>query len=241
MNNKKQKLAIFDIDGTIFRSSLIIEFVNGLIENNIFPHHAKKEIKKEFDAWLKRRGPYDNYVMKVVEVYNKYIPGIYKKDADIVVREMLKKEREKVYRFTRDLIERLKEKNYYLITISGSPVYAVTKFAKFMGFNVALGKIQEIKDGRFTKNVLVHTHEKKDVLLFKYLEKNKIKADWKNSYAVGDSKGDIEMLGLVGNPIAFNPSSGLAKYAKKSGWRIVVERKDVIYNIKDFNFMSIRG
>jgi len=237
---QKKKLAIFDIDGTIFRSSLIIEFVKGLIEYGVFPARAENEIKKEFDAWLKRKGPYDNYVGKVVDVYDKYIPGVSKKRADIVVRSMLKKEREKVYRFTRDLVEDLRARGFYLVTISGSPVYAVTKFAEFMGFHVALGKVQEIKNGKFTKNILMLTHKKKDGLLFRFLNEHHIVPDWKGSVAVGDSEGDIEMLELVGHPIAFNPSSGLARHAKKRGWRIVVERKDVIYDIKDFYFISHR-
>jgi len=30
----------------------------------------------------------------------------------------------------------------------------------------------------------------------------------------------------------------LAKVAKAKGWRIVTERKDVIYDIKDFRFLN---
>jgi len=34
---------------------------------------------------------------------------------------------------------------------------------------------------------------------------------------------------MVDKPIAFNPNSKLYRYAKRAGWKIVVERKDVIY------------
>ena len=53
----------------------------------------------------------------------------------------------------------------------------------------------------------------------------------KGSLAVGDSKSDISMLKMVDRPIAFNPSAELYKVAKKKGWEIIVERKDVIYSI----------
>ncbi len=36
---------------------------------------------------------------------------------------------------------------------------------------------------------------------------------------------------LVKRPIAFNPNRLLYRHAKQQGWEIVVERKDVIYEI----------
>jgi phosphoserine phosphatase len=39
------------------------------------------------------------------------------------------------------------------------------------------------------------------------------------------------MLEAVENPIAFNPNQTLYNHAKKRGWEIVVERKDVIYEL----------
>ena len=61
----------------------------------------------------------------------------------------------------------------------------------------------------------------------------------KQSIAIGDAWGDIPLLEIVGNPIAFNPSMDLAKVAKQKGWRVVVERKDVIYEISNFSFLTI--
>lgn len=242
MTNKKQKLAIFDIDGTIFRSSLIIEFVNALIENNIFPKSAYKKTEKEYQAWLKRKGGYDKYIKKVVDVYFSYIEGTKKDDVDKVVRRMLVSEREKVYRFTRDLIERLNKKGgYYMIAISGSPIYAVRKFAKFMGFNMAFGTENIVENGIFKKQTknkyFSREYLEKLPVLIEYLDVNNINPDWEKSMAIGDSEPDIPILNKVGFPIAFNPSSGLAKYAKRKKWKIIVERKNVIYDIKDFRFI----
>jgi phosphoserine phosphatase len=49
--------------------------------------------------------------------------------------------------------------------------------------------------------------------------------------AVGDTHGDIEMLEFVEQPIAFNPNKTLYDYAREKGWQIVVERKNVIYQL----------
>ena len=49
MKPRAIKLAIFDIDGTIFRSSLVIELSHALVDAKIFPLSAKKEISVRKD------------------------------------------------------------------------------------------------------------------------------------------------------------------------------------------------
>ncbi len=51
------------------------------------------------------------------------------------------------------------------------------------------------------------------------------------SIAVGDTEGDISMLESVSQPICFNPNKALYEYAQEMGWKVVVERKDVIYEL----------
>jgi len=55
--------------------------------------------------------------------------------------------------------------------------------------------------------------------------------DKTGTYAVGDTEGDIPMLELVDNPICFNPNKVLFDQAKRMGWSVIVERKDVIYDL----------
>jgi len=42
---------------------------------------------------------------------------------------------------------------------------------------------------------------------------------------------NMPMLEIVDNPICFNPNSKLYRHAKRNGWRVVVERKDVVYQL----------
>ena len=51
------------------------------------------------------------------------------------------------------------------------------------------------------------------------------------SYGLGDTESDISMLELVETPIAFNPNRVLYRHAKKMDWQVVVEIKDVIYEL----------
>ncbi len=236
---KKVKLALFDIDGTIFRSSLLIELINGLVNDGILPLTAKKETEREFLAWLDRKGDYEKYIKKVIAIHLKYIAGKSYVEVSASSEQTIKHLRNRVYRYTRDLIKNLKQQGYHLVTISGSPTYIVSKYAKIMGFDAFFGSEYEVVDGRFTGKVLnLETFFKKAFVLKKYLEKAKIKIDFKNSIAVGDTESDIPMLALVGRPIAFNPNGQLARYAKRKKWELVVERKDVIYSLNNFKFIS---
>jgi phosphoserine phosphatase len=41
------------------------------------------------------------------------------------------------------------------------------------------------------------------------------------------------MLEFVEHPIAFNPEDTLFEKAKTAGWDIVIERKNVVYTLKE--------
>ena len=51
------------------------------------------------------------------------------------------------------------------------------------------------------------------------------------SVRVGDSESDIMFLNLVARPICFNPNMKLWNHAKEKGWEVIVERKNVIYEL----------
>ena len=60
----------------------------------------------------------------------------------------------------------------------------------------------------------------------------KEKLSLKGSIGVGDTEGDVPMLELVETAICFNPNAKLYRFAKLNKWKVVVERKDVVYEIK---------
>jgi HAD superfamily hydrolase (TIGR01490 family) len=240
MAGKSIKIAVFDIDGTVFRSSLLIELINQLVEDGVFPKIARKEMEKDYNAWLNRVGTYENYLNEVIKIFYKNIKGKTKAKVDKAVRKVIASHKDRVYRFTRDLIKKFKKDNYFLLTVSGSPVDIVGPFADYLGFDAHCGRIFEVKDGTYSGRVLNNElmNERKDKIITQYFKKAGLKVDFKNSIAVGDTEGDITMLSLVGKPIAFNPNNNLAKVAKKKKWPVIVERKDVIFSIERYSFFK---
>jgi HAD superfamily hydrolase (TIGR01490 family) len=228
---KNKKVAFFDIDGTIFRSSLLIELVEVLIANGKFPERSRKEFSRQEKRWIDRKDAYEDYIMAVVKTFMKYIKGIHYSelmDASDIVFDLYK---DKTYVYTKKLVADLKKKGYYLVAISQSPKTTIDPFAKRLGFNKIYGRGYELgPNDRFNGKVMdLHLIENKANIVKRVVEKQNLTL--RGSVAVGDTEGDISMLEMVDKPIAFNPNKNLYRYAKRAGWKTVVERKDVIYDI----------
>jgi phosphoserine phosphatase len=136
-----------------------------------------------------------------------------------------------VYRYTRDLIKKLKKEKYFLLAISQSPKGVLDDFCKNLGFDKVYGRIYELgSSDRFTGNIVdEHLISNKANIVKRAVQKEGLTL--KGSVGVGDTEGDVSFLELVETPICFNPNAILYKHAKRNGWRVVVERKDVIYEL----------
>ena len=93
------------------------------------------------------------------------------------------------------------------------------------------GRIYEIgPQDRFTGEMIdVHLVENKANIVARVLEKEEVMLE--GSIGVGDTEGDIPLLESVALPICFNPNRSLYTHAQRRGWKVVVERKDVIYEL----------
>lgn len=226
---QKKKVAIFDIDGTIFRSSLLVEVTDALIQEGLFPPSARARYAREFRRWSDRRGTYHDYIEAVVQAFGHYITKVPPDAFRRVARRAIAFHRNRVYRYTRDLLHDLKKRGYFLLAITHSPKMIADMFCKQFGFNKVYGRLLEIDmRGRFTGRTLnKELIDDKAQILARAVEREHLTL--RGSVGVGDTDGDIGFLKLVSRPICFNPNMPLYRYAKRAGWTIVVERKDVVY------------
>lgn len=228
---KHKRIAIFDIDGTIFRSSLLIEITEALIEKNIFPQKTRDIYMQPYKNWSNRKDTYEKYIYSVVAAFEKNIKGVDSRAFSKVAKEVIKDKKDRVYRYTRDLVYDLKKKGFFLAAISNSPKELVQSFGKKLGFDKVYGRDYEVgKNKKFTGEILyLNLIRDKAKILKRVIERNNLTL--KGSVGVGDSESDIAFLKMVEHPICFNPNDKLYQHAKKKGWQVVVERKDVVYKI----------
>lgn len=227
-----QKVAFFDIDGTVFRSSLLVELVNALIVEGIFPREAEQEFAEARQNWQNRVGSYEEYISALIGVYLAHIQGVYYGDVADIGRQVVAIQHKRVYRYTRELIKKLKGEGYYLVAISQSPKTLLDDFCQQYGFDKVYGRMYELgPQDRFTGTVIdEHLIQNKATILKRVFDHNK-ELDPLDSIAVGDTEGDISLLELVEHPICFNPNQKLYTHARRMKWEVVVERKDVIYHV----------
>ncbi len=226
-----KKLAVFDVDGTIFRSSLVIELVEALVRNGIFPLDAQTEYQREYTRWLNRQGEYPEYVDRVANVFVKYLKGVSYGDVLESAKDVVAETGRRTYQYTRELIKQLRKDNFFLLAISYSPKLLVDLFCEELGFNKVYGIIYELgPQNRFTgERIDPHIISNKANIIKRVIEKEEV--DLKGSVGVGDTESDISFLEMVEMQICFNPNRKLYQYAKRMNWKIIVERKDVVYEI----------
>ncbi|HBW74174.1 MAG: HAD hydrolase, family IB [Candidatus Magasanikbacteria bacterium GW2011_GWA2_45_39] len=108
----------------------------------------------------------------------------------------------------------------------------VHEFARMSGFDQFYGTVYEVNaQGFFTGKALYldFIYDKARVLEHAMKEHG---LTLKGSFGVGDTENDIPFLKMVDHPICFNPNTALYAHARRRGWEVVVERKDVIYTLQ---------
>jgi len=225
-----KRVAFFDIDGTVFRSSLLIELVEAMVEAGLFPPEAKLDYVVPKTAWQNREASYEAYIQAVIKTFIKHIKGVHYGDFVDLGKCLVGEQGKQVYRYTRDLITDLRAKDYCLVAISQSPKAILDEFCQSYGFNKVYGRIYEIgPQDCFTGQVIdEHLIENKANIVRRFFNQQPALSRV-GSVAVGDTEGDIPLLESVERSICFNPNQALLKHARLMKWEVVVERKDVIY------------
>jgi len=228
---KKKPIAIFDIDGTIFRSSLTIELLELMNEKGVVSSASMKKIRQSQRRWQNRESTnsYELYLEKIWQTYQKSLTRQSRAKIVALARRVLAEQKARTYVYTRDLYQKLR-RTHILIAVSGSPTEIVEAYNKFLKFDYVFGTVFEVDNrGRYTGKILVKPSDNKKKFILDFLDRSG--HNLKNSYGVGDTKSDAKFLSIVEHPIAFNPTRGFYKLARRRGWKIVVERKNVVYQL----------
>ena len=153
---------------------------------------------------------------------------------EFITSQVIDLKGDKVYMYTRQRIEWHKNEGHHVFFISGSPDYLVHKMADRYGITDCVGtKYLLDADNRYTGEVeRMWDAESKNGAIRDFVGRYGL--DLNESYAYGDTSGDLSMFELVGNPVAINPTRELLNIlgsdrSLREKVKVVVERKDVIY------------
>ena len=231
----KNIAAFFDIDGTIFRNSLMIEHFRKLISFEIIdPEVWYTKVKKAYDEWERRYGDFEEYLEILAGVYLQELKGVRREHVEYVANHVIETNWDMVYKYSRNQIEWHKERGHKVFFISGSPDFLVSRMAEKYGATEYRGTVYSVDDDNRYTGVIhrMWDSDSKKRALDEIISDHNV--DLEKSFAYGDTTGDLSMLRRMGNPVAINPNRELLMEIKEdrelsSKITIIVERKNVIY------------
>ena len=201
-----KKLAVFDFDGTLIKGDSIIAYLllarrlkalplprflgillrAPLYALGILSDTAYKTYSLQFYAGL---SPERKVALDRVFVDEVLLPNLFKQG--------------------KAALEAKKQEGYHVLLLSAST-------ENYMQYVHEALETDGLVCTRLDENARVILNckgENKVTLLQEYLKKQQLEADWDSSCAFGDSKSDLHIMNLVGNPIIVNGKRKLKKAA----------------------------
>ena len=230
----KRKFAVFDIDGTLARTSLFFQIAHALIDHELLPNKKVPLLNAKVANYnnRKHKDAFREYNDILVSIFEDNITKVHESDYRKVVDKVVGPKKQETYVYTRNLIQELRDQEYFLIALSGSEMYSVKQFTSLYDFDIAVGTQYLTENGQFTGEVKKVVN-RKDRFIKRFVEEHNL--TYQDSVSIGDSMGDASVLKLVETAIAFNPEDKLYTLAKEQAWKIVIERKNVIYELEPSN------
>jgi phosphoserine phosphatase len=202
-----------------------------MILDGSVPAAARTSYERAYRRWHAREGTYEEFMTLFQRAAVKYFKGVHYGEFADAAKIVLAEHSTYTYVYTRDLIAHLKNKGYFLLAISHSPKTIVEPFCRKLGFDKAYGVVWEIGPTDCLTGAVADEHLiwNKANILKRVVEKEHLTL--RGSIGIGDTEADIPFLDLVEKPVCFNPNQKLYTYAKRMKWKVVVERKDVVYEL----------
>lgn len=231
------RAAFFDIDGTISREGMISQMFRKMIKYELIDERKwDSEVKPAFNRWDRREGDYDTYLQKMVDIYTETVKGTDSFHIRYIARKVIEQMGERVYTYSRDRIKWHRQQGDIVIAISGSPIELVREMSDRYGMDDCRGTIYQVDEhGIYNGGItpMWDSRSKRGALL-ELAQLHGV--DLGESYAYGDTTGDLTMFRAVGHPFAINPTKELlARILEDDELRarisIIVERKDVTYRM----------
>jgi HAD superfamily hydrolase (TIGR01490 family) len=109
---------------------------------------------------------------------------------------------------------------HHIVLVTGSLDFLIAPLAALLEVSTLLAAKPEQRHRRFTGEVsapLPYGPGKRE-LIIRLIQDSRI--DLAQSFAYGDSPGDVELLEMVGHPLVVNPIRGMGRIARRNGWPV---------------------
>jgi HAD superfamily hydrolase (TIGR01490 family) len=215
----RAKLAVLDLDGTLYAGTLGIDLLNELARQQLFQPKALEKVLQTLEAYVQGELGREELAAHIYTLYGQGIVGLTQEQVVQAAAVAWEHSKHRVFPFVGELLSMLSQRGYTTVLMTGSPAEIVSQFTRAYAFDHVYTAGFQLQEGRYTGQLQsspAAAGQKRSMLqrLSKELE-----ADLSASLALGDSENDFEMFDLVGVPIAMNVQGQLSLQFQSRGWK----------------------
>ncbi len=222
---KERKIALFDIDGTIHDGILLFPLAKRQHEDGIIDTECLRQLDQDLQQYKSGATDYEFFAKELLIHWAAGLEGKFYETVLDQARRFIDGDENNFFPFLLQVTALLSD-TYDIYFITGETDFVAENVTqKFQGNGYISSEFEKDGNGRFTGRVksFLATREEKKNAIKPLLEEH----DRSDSFAFGDTEGDIEILESADNPICVNPTPGLSEIAKQRGW-VIVKPKEVV-------------
>lgn len=221
------KLAIFDFDGTLVPKDALPFVLTQWKKQN----YSKLKYYKTYFSLVFLYIQYKSGInfkmsreeMRIVAIkkFNHIFSGMTEEAIGKFFRDCSKEIMNLLDRNVVSEIEECRSQGYHTILLSGAHELLLKYVGEYLGFDGVFGTKLYFSNNRFDPSQEVEVLSgvgKKDKIIECFQDQS---VDWIDSRAYADSYSDIDLLELIGQPVAVHPDLKLKAIAVERNWRII--------------------
>lgn len=215
--NKKEKVAFFDIDGTLINGQTQLFLAWRFFRAN------KLSLIKFFSIlyfFLKYKFGFIRDIKKVMEASYSLTKDLTAYDFSILIRQCFDFDiKKRIFSGALEIIEDLRGQGFKIILVSNTLQQIVDLLVKHLSLDGGIGTVISEQDGKLTGviNRLMYGENKPKFIKVLFGEN----FDLLMSHAYSDHDSDMFLLEMVGFPVVVNPNKALKSMASIKKWPIV--------------------
>lgn len=145
--------ALFDWDNTLRKGFTIVSWVGYLCNYHVVNEAIYTKLLHQFELYKARCITYQQLSDNTTMIYTQSIAGTNASSLESLAYDFCKQDQD-IFRYTRPLLEILKEADIEIDIISGSPKIVLLQYAKQFGINEVYGMDIEVKLGCYTGTLI---------------------------------------------------------------------------------------
>lgn len=226
MNTMKiNKVALFDLDKTMYNGYSLIDFMfEFIIPNKLTSEKNVEKAEKLVYEFTNQLISYNAATTQAVHLAAEILKN--RTVAEVAEWQHSFFKKEKMFPFVTELFDLLKKNGFEIYIISATVEPIVSYIARSLGVESFSSNL-EIADNTYTGKLGTLLNKKEKAKIVKHL-----KIDSRNLFSLGygDSSGDVDFLATVVHAFLLEPTeSDVIKLAEKKEWHIV--NRDNIFQV----------